>query len=337
MKIIKKIGIVLLGIILLVVLISFFLPRKIHVERSLEMKATPEAAFALVNNLKAWEEWSPWHKIDTNAVMTYSEVAEGPNSFYTWSSEDKHVGHGKLTVLETKEPEFIKTQLNFEDMDPSYAEFHFEKTADGVKVTWTMDSDVGYNPIGKFFGLMMDKMIGPDYEKGLANMKEIAERVPEHVTIAGFEFEERMMDKINVMGIREKVKVSEISSQKFGQWFAAIGKSIGKSKLTMAGAPMSIYYSFDNVNTEIEAAIPIAEVGKDDGSVKFHEIPATKALVVKYYGSYGGVEPIYNEAFSYIAKQGMKTSGPPREVYVTDPGMEKDTAKWLTEIVFPIQ
>lgn len=337
MKIIKKIGIVLLGIILLVVIISFFLPRKVHVERSLEMKATPEAAFALVNNLKAWEEWSPWHDIDTNMVLTYSEVAEGPNSFYGWTSDNKNVGNGKLIILETKEFELIKTQLNFEDMDPSYADFIFEKTAEGVKVTWTMDSDMGYNPIGRFFGLMMDKMIGPDYEKGLAKMKEVAERVPEHVTIAGFEFEERMMDKMSVMGIREKLKVTEISSDKFGQWFAAIGKSISKAKVTMAGAPMSIYYSFDNVNTDIEAAIPIAGEGKDDGNVKYHEIPASKALVVKYYGNYGGVEPVYNEAFAYISKQGMKTSGPPMEVYVTDPGTEKDTTKWLTEIVFPIQ
>ncbi len=337
MKILKKIGIGLLGLILLLVIISFFLPSKVHVSRSLEMKAKPETVFALVNNLKAWDQWSPWHKIDTNSKMVYSDIVEGTNAFYTWNSENPKVGNGKLTILESTAPGYIKTQLDFEGMTPAYAEYFFESTPEGVKVTWTMDSDMGMNPIGKFFGLMMDKMIGPDYEKGLASMKEIAENTVEKVTIAGFDFEERQMEKMFVLGIREKVKIADINSAKFGEWYGIIGQSIAKQKVEMAGPVLSIYYSYDNVNTDVEAAVPVSGNAKDEGNVKYHELPATKALVVKYYGNYSNIEPVYNAAFEYIGKQGMKSNGAPMEMYITDPGMEKDTAKWLTEVVFPIQ
>lgn len=337
MKILKKIGIVLLGLILLLVVISFFLPRKVHIERSLEMKAKPEAVFTLVNNLKMWEQWSPWHKIDTTAKMTYNEIPEGVGAYYTWNSDNKEVGHGKLAIIESTAPDHIKTQLDFEGMSSSFADFNFVPTADGVKVTWTMDADMGMNPMHKFFGLMMEKFIGPSYEQGLAGIKEIAEKTPEKVTIAGFDFEERQIGKMNVLGIREKMNVADINSAKFGEWFGAISRSVNKHKLQFAGAPMAIYYSYDNNMSDLEAAIPVAGEAKDDGKVKYHEVPACKALVVKYFGNYNKVEPVYNAAFEYIGKQGMKSAGPPMEIYVTDPATEKDTTKWLTEIAFPIQ
>ncbi|MFA6262310.1 MAG: SRPBCC family protein [Bacteroidia bacterium] len=338
MKILKKIGIILLVIILLLLVVSFFLPRKVHVERSLEMKATPETVFALVNELKAWEQWSPWHKIDPEMTITYSDITAGSGAFYEWKSKHDQVGNGKLSIVESHAPAHIKTQMDFEGMDPAYAEFNFEATTEGVKVTWTMDSDMGMNPIAKFFGLMMDKFIGPDYEKGLANLKELSEKAPLAAeTIAGCQFEERQLPATLVAGIREKVNLSDLTSAKFGAWYAAIGEAMHKANVQYAGSPVSIYYSYDSVSTDMEAAVPVTAKMKDDGNVKCHEMPATKALVVKYYGDYTKTGPVYNEAFAYMAKNGMQSAGAPMEIYVTDPGMEKDTSKWLTEIAFPIQ
>jgi effector-binding domain-containing protein len=337
MKILKKIGIVLLAILLVLVIISFFLPSKVHVERSLEMKAKPEIAFALVNNLKSWEEWSPWHKIDPQMKLVYSTITEGANASYSWTSDHDKVGNGRLTILESSPSTHIKTQLNFGNMSPSYADFNFTPTADGVKVIWTMDADMGMNPVARYFGLMIDKMMGPDYEKGLAGIKELAEKVPEKVTIAGFDFEDRMIGAMKVFGIREKMPVANLTSANFSEWYGTIGKLIAKQKLKYAGAPMALYYSYDNATTDIEAAIPVEGDGKDAGKVKYHEIQGGRAIVVKFYGNYNGVEPVYNAAFEYIGKNGLKSNGPPMEIYITDPAIERDTSKWLTEIAFPVQ
>lgn len=338
MKILKKIGIVLLVIILLIIGISFFLPRQVHVERSLDMKVPPATVFALVNDLKAWEQWSPWHKIDPEMTLTYSDPTSGAGAWYEWKSKHEKVGNGKLSIVEATEGERIKTRLDFEGMDPGYADFIFAAAPDGVKVTWTMDSDMGLNPIAKFFGLMMDKFIGPDYEKGLANLKQLAESAPAATnTIAGFEFEERELPAMLVAGIREKVKLSDLNSSLFGGWYGAIGQAMHKANVQYAGSPLSIYYSYDSVATDMEAAIPVSGKLKDEGKIKCHELPATKALVVKYYGDYSKTEPVYNAAFAYMAEHSIQISGAPMEIYVTDPAAEKDTSKWLTEIAFPIQ
>lgn len=337
MKVLKYLGLGLLGVILLVVIISFFLPRKVHVERSIEISGEPATAFALINNLQKWNQWSPWHKLDTNAKWTFSENVEGTGAWYTWASENKNVGNGKLTILESKPNELIKTQLDFEGMTPAYADYIFTPTENGYKLTWTMDSDMGMNPIGKFFGLMMDAMIGPDYEKGLKALKELAEATPAKETIAGYDFEQREIPTMMIAGIREKVKMSEFSSAKFAGWFGAIGKNLETAKIKPVGPPMAVYYSYDKESTDMEAAMPVESKGKDVGTVKFHELPGSNALVVKFMGDYAKTEHVYNAAFEFMKTKGMEMNGAPMEIYITDPMMEKDTAKWLTEIVFPIK
>jgi effector-binding domain-containing protein len=337
MKALKNIGIGLLIAILLLVAVSFFLPSKVHIERSIEIKGNPATAFNLINQTKEWKQWSPWHKLDPNANWTFSQQSEGTGAWYAWESEVRNVGSGKLTITNSKPFELISTELQFEKTNPAYADFIFTPTADGYKLTWTMNSDMGINPIGRWFGLFMDKMIGPDYEKGLLAIKEISERIPAKETIAGFDFEQREMQPMIIAGIRETVKMNEFSSAKFANWFGAIGKTLETAKIAPTGPPMAIYYTFENETTDMEAAMPVASMGKDVGMVKFHELPASKTLVVKYLGDYSGTAKVYTAAFEFLKNKGIEMGGAPMELYVTDPMMEKDTAKWLTEIVFPVK
>lgn len=337
MKTLKTIGIGLIGVILLLLVIAFFLPSKVHIERSIEIKGNPANAYNLINRITEWKQWSPWHKLDTNAKWIYSEQTEGTGAWYTWESEVRNVGSGKLTITNSKPYEIISTALQFEKMTPAHSDFIFTPTTDGYKLTWTMDSDMGLNPIGRWFGVFMDRMIGPDYEKGLQAIKEISERVPEKETIAGFDFEQRDMQALMIAGIRETVKMSEFNSAKFANWFGAIGKTLETGKIAPTGPPMAIYYSFENETTDMEAAMPVSSIGKDVGMVKFHELPACKALVVKYLGDYSGAARVYAATFDYFKTKGIEMVGAPMEIYITDPMMEKDTAKWLTEIVFPVK
>ncbi len=337
MKTLKTIGIGLIGVILLLLVIAFFLPSKVHIERSIEIKGNPANAYNLVNRITEWKQWSPWHKLDTNAKWIYSEQTEGTGAWYTWESEVRNVGSGKLTITNSKPYEIISTALQFEKMTPAHSDFIFTPTTDGYKLTWTMDSDMGLNPIGRWFGVFMDRMIGPDYEKGLQAIKEISERVPEKETIAGFDFEQHDMQALMIAGIRETVKMSEFNSAKFANWFGAIGKTLETGKIAPTGPPMAIYYSFENETTDMEAAMPVSSIGKDVGMVKFHELPACKALVVKYLGDYSGTARVYAATFDYFKTKGIEMVGAPMEIYITDPMMEKDTAKWLTEIVFPVK
>lgn len=339
MKILKQIGIGLLGLILLLLIISFFLPSHIRVERSMEMNSSSDKPYALINNLKDWNKWSPWAKIDPQTEWTFSDPAEGIGAWYTWKSNHGEVGNGKLTIIEST-PEKIKMEMEFEGQGKSMAEFLFTPTENGTKVTWALDADMGMNPAKKLFGLLMDNMLGKMFTDGLTTMKTEAEAMPSSQaakeTIAGFDVEEKTIDKMMILSIREKVKSNEIG-QKIGECFGMIGMYMGKNKLIQSSMPLTIWHKYGEKECDMEAAIPIAVETKSEGKVKYSELPATNAFVVKYFGAYEKVAPVYKEAYTYIESKGKKVSGAPREVYITDPGMEKDTAKWLTEIVFPVE
>ena len=179
-KIPKALRIILfgiLGLILLIVVVGFLSPKNVHVERSMTMNADANTVFAQVNELRNWDNWSTWAQIDPDGTeWTYSDsAATGKDAWYSWKSEHKNVGNGKLTILESDKPNSIKTQIDFEGQGTSNGAWVFEPTKDGTKVTWSMDIDMGNNPIGRIMGLMMDGMIGSDFEKGLTNMKKVVE------------------------------------------------------------------------------------------------------------------------------------------------------------------
>lgn len=332
MKTLKRIGLGLLVLIILLAIIGFFLPRQVHVERSIVINAPAQVPFNLINDLKQWEKWSPWHQLDPNTKWTFSEPASGTNAWYTWKSDHKNVGSGKLTIVESTAPAHIKSKLEFEGWDASYAEYILVEENGATKLTWTMDSDMGMNPMGRWFGLFMDGMIGKDYEKGLAKIKEVSEKSPLTDQVEGFDIEARNMPAQKFIAIENKgVKPQEIG-MKIGECFMKLDAAAKAGKYTMAGPPFTIWTDMANFS----CAFPIVEEGTTKGEIKAESAPAFDAFVVKYYGAYDKNEHVYKAMDGYIKSKGAKQVGPPREIYITDPMVEKDTAKWLTEIVFPV-
>ena len=97
-------------------------------------------------------------------------------AYYTWASEQNNVGKGKVTILESKPNELVLNRMEFEERGEAMSHFILTaKDTTSTKLVWTFESDNGLNPISRWVGLFMDKMLGPDYEKGLANMKAYCE------------------------------------------------------------------------------------------------------------------------------------------------------------------
>ncbi len=174
MKTVLKILRFLLIAVLTLLGIGFFLPGASHLERTLEISAPAQSIFNQVNELKNWNNWSPWAKLDPNMQMTYSQPSSaGMGAYYTWSSEQGNIGKGKLTIIDAKPNENVRYKLEFDGMGESFADFKLAaKDSLNTKVTWTMDSDYGLNVISRWFGfLFIEKYVGADYDKGLANLK----------------------------------------------------------------------------------------------------------------------------------------------------------------------
>ena len=146
------------------------------VERSTTIDAAPEAVFAKVGNLKGWDEWSPWAEMDPDMNKTYAGEDGTVGSSYTWSGNRK-VGQGKMTVTGTDAPNKIEIDLEFIKpfKSQNVTEMRVEPEGDGSKVTWHMTGPMTL--MTKVMGIFrsMDKMIGPDFEKGLSKLKTITE------------------------------------------------------------------------------------------------------------------------------------------------------------------
>ncbi|MGD8427980.1 MAG: SRPBCC family protein [Balneolaceae bacterium] len=176
MKILKFIGI---GLIVLGVLffgIAMFLPSQVHVERSIVIPASSEVVFKQVNDLRKWKNWSPWQRRDPNMEITYVGFLSGEGASYHWVSNK--VGNGSLTITESYPYKYIATDMNFNEEGEATGYYRFEPVVGGTKVTWAFETDVGSEPINKYMGLLMDPMVGNDFEEGLQNLKSYVATLP---------------------------------------------------------------------------------------------------------------------------------------------------------------
>ena len=176
MKILK----VLLGIVatlaVLFVIGGMLLPSERHVERSVVVKADPAEVFSLVNDFREFNKWSPWATYDPEGTQyEFSGPAAGVGSRMAWSSEHPNVGSGAQEIVESQPNTMVKSKLTFEGFESaSYATFNLAATEGGTRLTWAFDANLD-GMVGRYMGLMLDKWVGADYERGLARLKELAE------------------------------------------------------------------------------------------------------------------------------------------------------------------
>jgi len=179
MKWVKRILLGLIGIIAVLVVISFFLPATAEVERSVVIDAAPEKIFPHVNDLRATQEWSPWAKRDPEMTQTFSGPDQGVGQSVAWQSDHPEVGSGTQTITESVENRRVAVDLDFGDMGTADAAFDLEPQGAGTEVTWSFQTELGMNPFMRYLGLMFDGMIGPDYERGLTSLKTLVEAQPD--------------------------------------------------------------------------------------------------------------------------------------------------------------
>jgi len=176
MKLLKNIfvGIVLLLIVL--VLVSFLLPQKQHVERSIEISASAEKIYPHLADPKLFGEWSPWSKIDPDMKVQYTGLASGKGAGMKWQSEDPNVGIGSWEITDAVENKSLNVAMDFGDQGTATSFFRLLPSGANTQVTWGFDTDAGNNPMMRWFGLLMDKMVGSEYAKGLETLKKKLEK-----------------------------------------------------------------------------------------------------------------------------------------------------------------
>jgi uncharacterized protein YndB with AHSA1/START domain len=163
------------AIVLAVVAAGFLLPSTFSVQRSIEIGAAPKKVYDLIVEPKRWKDWSVWTRRDPDMRITYSGPPFGMGAKWSWVSKSEGTGAMEFTRVEPDRA--VEYSLSFPEFNMrSTGALRLEPVGNGTRVTWTNLGDVGGNPLKHYLPLMMDRMIGPDFEGGLTNLKALAEK-----------------------------------------------------------------------------------------------------------------------------------------------------------------
>lgn len=157
------------------VAIAYLLPRHYRVERSVVVQVPAAALFPRLVDLREWKTWTVWHERDPRIVNHYSPEQGVVGAWSSW--ESKTEGNGKATLTAFEADRRVVYRLEFPDANlVSTGTFALSAEAAGTRVVWSDEGDLGFNPLNRWFGLFLDKLVGADFDAGLAKLKRIAEK-----------------------------------------------------------------------------------------------------------------------------------------------------------------
>ena len=176
MEILKTIIYILVIAILALLAYAATRPNTFRLQRSTVIKAPPEKVFGMIQDFKQWTGWSPWEKIDAELKRTYSGTPAGVGTIYEWLG--KKTGQGRMEITEADPGRKVSLKLDF--IKPFKAnnitDFELSPQDGGTRVNWAMHGPLGLMQRVMHIFFNMERMVGPDFERGLANMKALAEK-----------------------------------------------------------------------------------------------------------------------------------------------------------------
>ena len=336
MKTLRYIVLALVFLLLVTVVIGFFLPSKVHLERSVEINRDKATVFNVINSLGNFNKWSPWYELDVNAEYSLSGPQAGVGSKLEWHGNES-VGDGVNEIIESVENDHTKTRMFFGKSDaPAYSVISLTQNGDKTKVTWAFENDFGMNVFYRYFGLVIEDMIAPDYEKGLKKLKTYVESLPKNDFSA---LSIVTTPKQAVYTFESSATIGEDDISKIiGDAYQKIISFLVANNIEMSGSPKIINLNFEEKYFDFLAAIPVANNEKEDesGIIKASQMYAGKAIKLIHKGSYKNFKKSYEMLNEYLAYNKLEKNGNSWEDYVTDPAKVAES-DLITHIYQPIK
>lgn len=340
MALIKKVALLLVLVVMLFFTVGLFLPKTVHVERSTVVDAPPATIFTVVNTFKTFNNWSPWFSRDPKTTYVLEGPDAGVGAKMSWKSEKADVGSGSQQIVESKPFESVKTNLDFGAQGTAVATFTLAAEGAGTKVVWGLDTDLGMNPLSRWLGLMLDRLIGPDYEKGLAGLKKLAESLPK-ADFSDLEVALVTAEPTTVAYVASTSAKDDASiARAIGAAYAQVGKFMAANALKQSAAPITINTSWDADRYVFDAAIPVDREPEHavpaDSPVRIKRTWSGRVVRAVHKGSYKGLNATYDKLFAYVAASGLEAAGPSWDQYVSDPGNTPE-AGLITHVYVPVK
>lgn len=337
MKFLKRLLFFLVGLIVLLAVVGLFLPKSVSVQRSVQIDQSPAVVFGYLDNFKKFNEWSPWAERDPNTKYTFSGPESGAGAKMSWESDHPQVGSGSQEIKAVDPGKEVKVNLDFGDNGQADAFYKVDPKDGGSHVTWGFTSDFGYNLIGRYMGLFFDKWIGADYEKGLASLKTLVEKIP-RVDYSDLAYEVIEIEPRVVIAKEVTAEANAAAiSQALGAAYGEILGFIAQNGLNMTGQPLTINRPTED-QYRVDAAIPVDRrptSGDDATGIRVIDTFAGKVIKAVHTGAYTTIPSTYEKINALMAEKNMQAADAPWEEYISDPTAVPE-AELITHIYFPI-
>jgi len=329
----KKILYVILALGIIYLILAMIGPSVVKIERTITINKPADKFKTNLLDLNFFhEKWSPWTAKDPNMKVSFSGTPGVIGQKMEWSG-NKEVRSGTMELAGVNgDSTLINVVFGSGGAHKSY---YITKTnGDTTNFTWGLVMDVGFfaRPIMLFMN--MEKMMAPDFEKGLQNLKKVVEEMKEEAPVANYEVKEIEWPETTFAGSKKETVKFEKMGEFFGKHLPAIATELDKMKVKPESAPVGIYwgYNMQDMSADVAAGFRVPK-GIKVKNYESYSFPAAKVLQITYYGDYQKMEGAYQAMDAFMQQKGVNKAASIEE-YVTDPMSEKDTAKWLTNIYY---
>ena len=337
MKVWTKIVIAIAALAVLLVVVGLFLPRLAHVERSVSVKAAPSTVFTVLNSFRQFNRWSPWADIDPQMKSSFEGPESGVGARLTWSGNSS-VGSGSQEIIDSQATSRIVIKLTLGDFPGDFrATYALEPEGEGTRITWGYDGDYGNSPVGRWFGVFADKMLGPDYEKGLVRLKALVESLP-HAEFSALQITtvDTQGGPVLLYAVRSGDDPNSIGVA-LGVAYSKLGGFISTQGLNQVAPPLAIFYGESQGALSLDAGIPVDRTDVTLAApIRSGRTYAGKALRAVYQGPYSGLASARQGLTAFLAASGYVQDGPRWEQYVSDPSRTAAT-ELITYLFVPIR
>jgi effector-binding domain-containing protein len=336
-KFIRFMVVLLLIIIAAIVALMFTEPQDITVVRTTLIKAPKEAAFDQIVHFTNWPNWDPWSRLDSGKMKRTLYGTDGtPGSGYTWVGDKTGAGDMRDSAIDGTSL-LYRLAITQPYASNAWGYLKAADTAGMTKVTWTCTMHFGRPMNAMLIFMNMDKMLGPDFENGLNNMKNYLEsKVPAAPVAAAIEVTEVDYPGHTFAGLRKTISMASMGDMMklFDDAKAVMTKNAADK---IKGPSAGIYFTWDTLKkeTDMAAVFPVSDV-KTIKDATIIDIPASRAVMAVLHGGYGKEMEVHSAIAKHIAEKG-ETKGTVVEEYTIGRDTEPDSNKWVTNIYYLIK
>lgn len=340
MKVLKKIFIGMVALLVIIIVIGFILPGSRQVERSVVIDAPACVVFAKINGLRHFNDWSPFVAVMPDATYSFEGPDFGVGSAMKWELNQPRHEAGGQTIVASTPYERVDVELDLGPEGAALATYLLRPEANGTHVIWTFGTDFGFDILGRYRGLFLDRRLGPTLAQGLTNLKRIAEELPK-VDWSDIEIGITDVPSTTIAYVTgSSGPAQEEIAAAFAASYGRVVAFVAANGLQLSGPPIAITNFLDERGYGFDAGLPVSgnltRGAGPDSPVRMGETYGGRVVRAVHVGPYATLNETASKVEAFMAAHRLQKNGRTWDSYVSDPGSTPQE-ELVTEVYYPVK